>query len=91
MDFEWDDPKAAANAEKHGVIFEEAQTAFDDPLFLAFVDPDHSIDERRYILLAESNLGRLLVVSYTERAESLRIISAREATKKERKAYEEDL
>ncbi|MFY9233961.1 MAG: BrnT family toxin [Fimbriimonadaceae bacterium] len=91
MDFEWDDPKAAANAEKHGVTFEEAQTAFDDPLFLAFVDPDHSMDERRFILLAESNLGRLLVVSYTERAESLRIISAREATKKERKAYEEDL
>ena len=91
MEFEWDPVKAAANVEKHGVAFGEAKAAFDDPLFLAFADPDHSEEEQRFILLALSDQGRLLVVSYTERVPGIRLISARLATRSERKAYEEDL
>jgi uncharacterized DUF497 family protein len=89
--FEWDPAKAAHNLAKHGVPFEEAQTAFDDGLFLAFEDPNHSEGERRYLLMGQSSRGRLLVVSYTERRDRIRVISAREATRRERKAYEEDL
>ena len=91
MEFEWDPDKAVSNKEKHDVTFNEAKTAFDDPLFIAFADPDHSDDEQRFILLAESNQNRLLVVSYTERAPGIRLISARLASRSERKAYEEDL
>ena len=67
MNFEWDEEKAGANLEKHGVSFEEAKTVFDDPLYVDFYDPDHSADEHRYIIIGESQQGRLLVVSYTER------------------------
>lgn len=89
MKFEWDEGKAAANLSKHGVAFEEAQTVFDDPLYLDFYDPDHSLDEHRYIIVGESRQRRLLVVSYTERIDAIRLISARPATRAEQKAYEQ--
>lgn len=90
MQFEWDEEKAAVNYAKHGVSFAEAQTVFDDPLFLIVADPDHSLEEARFIILAESNQGRLLVVSYTERPPATRLISARQATAPERKKYEDE-
>lgn len=89
MSFEWSDSKAAANFSKHGVSFEEAKAVFDDPLYVDFYDPDHSEDEERYLIVGESNRGRLLIVSYTERGNSIRLISAREVTRAERNAYEE--
>ncbi len=88
MEFEWDEEKAAANLAKHGVSFDEAQTAFDDPLYVDFYDPDHSIDEHRYIIIGASQQRRLLIVSYTERDEIVRLISAREVTRSERETYE---
>jgi hypothetical protein len=89
MKYEWDANKAIKNLAKHGVSFAEAKTIFDDPLYVDFYDLDHSEDEERYLIVGESNRGRLLIVSYTERRESIRIISAREVTKSEREAYEE--
>jgi uncharacterized protein len=89
MKFEWNQEKAASNLSKHGVSFEEAQTVFDDPLYVDFYDPDHSDDEERYIIIGKSMQGRLLLVSYTERGNVTRLISAREVTRAERKAYEE--
>ena len=89
MEFEWDEDKAAANLAKHGVSFEEAGTVFDDPLYVDFYDTDHSAEEHRYIIIGESRQGRLLIVSYTERADVTRLISAREVTRSEREAYEE--
>ncbi|WP_103668029.1 BrnT family toxin [Pseudanabaena sp. BC1403] len=89
MKYEWDENKAVKNLAKHGVSFSEAKTIFDDPLYVDFYDLDHSEDEERYLIVGESNRGRLLIVSYTERRESIRIISAREVTKSEREAYEE--
>ena len=89
MEFERDEEKAAANLAKHGVSFEEAGTIFDDPLYVDFYDPDHSAEEHRYIIIGESRQGRLLVVSYTERGDVTRLISAREVTRGEREAYEE--
>lgn len=89
MAFEWDKNKAARNLSKHGVSFEEAETVFDDPLLIDFYDPDHSEDEARYLIVGVSNRRRLLVVSYTERGDSIRLISAREVTRSEREAYEE--
>ena len=90
MRFEWDDEKAAANLAKHGISFEEAKTVFDNPLYVDFYDPDHSFDERRYIIAGESRQGRLLVVSYAERGDVIRLISSREVTPSERRAYEEN-
>lgn len=87
--FEWDPAKADANLEKHGVAFEEAVTVFADPLSLSMSDPSHSIDEQRYLVLGSSSRGRLLVVAFAERNERTRIISAREATRRERHDYEE--
>ena len=89
MDHEWDQEKAASNLEKHGVSFEEAATVFSDPLYIDFYDPDHSVGEHRYLIMGQSTAGRLLIVSYTERDEVIRLISAREMTSSERKAYEE--
>ena len=88
MSWEWDDEKAAGNLEKHGVSFEEAMTVFDDPLYVDFYDPDHSAEEHRYVIVGTSRTGRLLIVSYTERREAVRLISAREVTPAERSAYE---
>ena len=89
MQIEWDPNKANSNLEKHGVPFEEAATAFGDPLSLTIDDPDHSDDEERFILLGQSFAGRLLVVVHAHRHERIRIISARIATRKERRSYEE--
>ena len=88
LKFEWDDAKAQANLAKHGVPFEEAASIFGDPLALTFIDPDHSIDEKRWLTFGVSHTGRLLVVAHTERRRSIRIISARKATRHERGIYE---
>ena len=90
MQFEWDSRKAAINLRDHKVSFEEAATALEDELSLTGDDPDHSIAEARQITFGVSSAGRLLVVSHTERGERIRIISARLATRTERKLYEED-
>ena len=90
MEFEWDDAKAEANVRKHGVAFAEAATAFADPLAALFPDPDHSDDEVREILVGYSERSRLLVVSFTERGENIRIISARVASAGERRNHEEN-
>ncbi len=89
MKFEWDKNKADKNFGKHKVYFDEAKTIFDDPLYVDFYDADHSAEEERYLIVGNSNRGRLLIVSYTERKDSIRIISAREVTRSEREAYEE--
>ena len=81
--------KAERNLAKHGVSFEDASTAFTDPLSIAMPDPDHSEGELRLLLLGQTDSGRLVVVSHVERDETLRIISARVATRHERRAYEE--
>ena len=88
--FEWDAKKAASNARKHGVTFEEASSAFGDPLALLMPDPDHSLDEERYLLLGASNQGRIVVVAFAERPPRTRLISARQATRQERTRYEEE-
>jgi len=90
LTFEWDVKKAASNLAKHGVTFEEAITVFGDPLAVIFDDEDHSRDEIREIIIGHSALVRLLLVSFTERDRMVvRIISARKATRRERKDYEE--
>ncbi len=86
--FEWDFKKAKTNIEKHGVSFEEASTAFRDPLSLTIDDPLHSRDEERLVLIGMSYNNNLLVIVHTERRDNIRIISARKVTKKERKYYE---
>ena len=90
MDFEWDREKAAANLEKHDVSFEEASTAFGDPLSVSIGDPGHSRDEERFLLLGLTFTGRLVVVSHTDRGERIRLISARLASRRERRVYEQD-
>ena len=87
--FVWDAGKAARNMDTHAVSFEEAATVFDDPVFVMFVDEEHSVDEQRYITVGLSERGRLLVVAHTERDAQSRIISARKATKKEEQFYAE--
>ncbi len=89
LSFVWDPAKAAANLRKHGVSFPEATTAFADPNSLTALDPDHSDSEERLILLGASTRGQLLVVVHTERGDTIRLISARKATRKERKTHEE--
>ena len=89
MQFEWDPQKATTNLRKHGVSFDEAATVFEDNLSLTGDDPDHSADEERLITFGVSSAERLLVVCHTERSEGIRIISARLATRSERKWYEE--
>jgi len=89
MKFEWDEDKAVINSAKHGVSFNEAETVFKDPLYVDFFDPHHSDNEDRYLMVGRSNRGRLLIVSYTDRRNSIRIISSREVTKMEREVYEE--
>jgi uncharacterized DUF497 family protein len=89
MEFEWDPKKAAANKSKHGVTFHEAATVFGDPLAITFADPDHSVDEERYLTFGLSRFDRLLVVSHANRGDRIRIISARIMTRHERSIYEE--
>ena len=91
LKFEWDPKKAASNLSKHGVSFEEALTVFGDPLARIFDDEDHSIEEQREIIIGHSVKERLLVVCFTSQGESVRILSARKATRKERKDYEENV
>jgi uncharacterized DUF497 family protein len=89
LTFEWHEEKAAVNLMKHGVSFEEAKTIFNDSFSLTIADPQHSLDEERYIDLGRSDTGQLLVVCYTERGSNIRIISCRKATKSERRTYEQ--
>ena len=89
MRFQWDSAKAAANLDKHGISFEEASTVFRDPLSATDQDPDHSLDEERFITFGVSTNGRLLVVAHVDQDDTIRIISARSATPAERKIYEE--
>lgn len=90
MKFQWDAEKAASNQSKHGVFFEEAVTVFADPLATTISDPDHSLGEFRFLTIGQSNRYRLLVVSHTERAGQVRLISARLATRQERRSYESE-
>ena len=87
--FTWDRDKATANLRKHGVSFEEAITAFHDPLARIHDDPLHSDEEHREILVGHSVRGRLLLVSFAERGQTVRLISARRATRNERQDYQE--
>ena len=90
MTFTWDPKKAEENLKKHGVDFREAATVFDDTLSTTFPDAGHSTGERRFLIIGMSALGRILVVSHTEAADIIRIISARTATRRERTFYEEE-
>ena len=89
MKFEWDEAKAAANLRKHKATFEEASTVFADDLSLTGRDPDHSVGEQRFITFGLSAANRILAVSHAERGDVVRIISARLATRMERRMYEE--
>jgi uncharacterized DUF497 family protein len=89
-EFEWDQRKAARNLKKHGVSFAEALTFFADPQARIFDDPDHSVDERREIIVGYSSGPRLLVVGFTERAGRVRIINARRASRAETVRHEEN-
>jgi hypothetical protein len=91
MHFEWDSAKAAKNLRQHRVTFEEALTVFSDPLARIFDDEDHSIEEQREIIIGHSARDRSLVVCFTAQGESVRIFSARMATRRERKDYEENI
>jgi len=86
--FEWDDAKARSNLRKHGVSFEDAVTVFDDPLAVTRDDPDHSEDERRFLTIGNSKGGRLLVVCHSDRPNRIRLISARNANRRERRYHE---
>lgn len=89
IEFEWDANKAKRNLKEHGVSFDEATTVFGDRLSITISDPDHSHSEHRFIVIGMSHRMQLLVVSYSERKDTIRIISARRATRAERKTYEE--
>jgi uncharacterized protein len=88
--FSWDERKSSVNFRKHGVGFREAATIFEDPLSTTFPDEEHSDTERRFITIGLSALGRMLVVAHTEVRGTIRIISAREVTSRERRFYEEN-
>ncbi len=90
MEFEWDESKAAANLKKHGVSFEEAKTVFDNVLAVIFDDEAHSVGQRREIIIGHSQNNRLLLISFAERSNTIRIISARLATRREREDYEQN-
>ncbi len=87
-DFEWDEEKARRNLRRHGISFEEGLTVFEDPLFVPYESEDHSVEEKRYVIIGQSNQNRLLVVACTQR-QRIRIISARKVTPRERRNYEE--
>jgi hypothetical protein len=88
VQWEWDDEKAAANASKHGVHFQEAATVFDDPLATSILDPHHSVLEERWLTTGQSSRGRLLIVWHTYRGTGGRIVGARLTTPNERRTYE---
>jgi len=87
--FEWEQRKDSANRHKHGVGFAEASTVFDDPLSITIPDPDHAIDEERFVIVGMSSKRSLLIVVHTIRGERIRLISARTATNHERRKHEE--
>jgi len=89
LTFEWDADKARNNEQKHGVTFLEASEVFDDDHSSSVQDPDHSADEQRYLIFGISKQGKHLVVAYTERGDRIRLISARQMTPRERRAYEQ--
>ncbi|MDT7541006.1 MAG: uncharacterized protein QOE33_910 [Acidobacteriota bacterium] len=91
MDFDWDAKKAARNLKEHRISFKEAATIFGDPLARTFDDPDHSLEEQRFITIGVSGQGTLLIVAHSDRGDTTRIISARETTRGERKLYEEEI
>lgn len=88
--FEWDENKEKSNLRKHKVSFDEAETVFSDIFSVTIPDPDHSLEENRFIDIGISDKNRVLIVVYTEREEKIRIISARKATKTEQKIYEQN-
>jgi len=88
--FEWDESKAEINKRKHGISFDEAQTVFTDDLSAMKPDVEHSNTEERFLIIGLSNKNRVIVVSYTERGDIIRLINARKATRNERKQHEED-
>lgn len=90
MNFEWDDRKAFTNVRKHGVTFAEAQTVFDDDLAWITEDPDHSADEERELIIGYSVQGRLLVSSFVQHGDTIRIINARTADSRETRRHEEE-
>jgi len=90
LTFEWDPHKARTNLVKHGIAFEEAATIFGDPSSLTIPDPEHSLAEERYVTIGKAFAGKLLVVVHTDRGDNIRIISARAASRRERKFYEKD-
>ncbi len=89
LEFVWNSKKAAINLRKHGVSFVEAATVFGDPLSFTYDDPDHSIEEYRALTIGLSGNGKVLIVSHADHGRGIRLISARKATKRERKFYEE--
>lgn len=89
--FEWDLRKARSNLAKHDVAFDEASTIFGDPLSLTIPDPDHSLLEERHVTMGRASSGKLLVVVHTDRGDNIRIISARHASRRERKSYEKNI
>ena len=89
MEFEWDQDKAESNLRKHGVAFAEAMTVFEDRRAVIAYNPFHSAEEDRYLILGLSNNHRLLVVSFTDRDDRVRLISSRGATRRQRKDYED--
>jgi len=89
LTFEWDEDKARENLRKHNVSFDEAKTVFMDPFSTTIPDPDHSVDEERFVDVGTSVKGRVLVVVYTERGANIRLISCRKAIPSERREYEE--
>jgi hypothetical protein len=88
LKFEWDKRKAVLNIKKHGVSFEDAATAFGDPLSVTIHDPKHSDDEERFLFLGETQGKKLVVVAHTDRKDTIRLINARPATRQEREDYE---
>ena len=88
MQFEWDPIKAATNLTKHSVSFDEAASVWDDYFNIDLFDHEHSVEEKRFLMIGESNAKRYLIISYTEREDTIRLISARELTPKERREYE---
>jgi hypothetical protein len=90
LKFEWDRRKAVLNIKKHGVSFEEAATAFGDPLSVTIHDPKHSDDEDRFLLLGEIQDKKLVVVAHNDRKDTIRLINARPATRQEREDYEKN-
>ena len=89
LTFSWDPRKAAENQRKHGVTFEEASTVFSDPLSVTIHDPEHSVEEPRFVIIGASHIDSLLVVVHSEEGDSIRVISVRRATRRERRTYEQ--